>query len=192
MALGKFLRWIIFLVFSISANYSYGDNRAELLKLEGYLNSLQHIVAKFVQVDANGNTQRGNFFLSRPGKLKWDYVKPKKISILFKGNRIFYHDKDLDQRSEYKTQDSLIYFLIAPKISFLSPDSQYYLQSFRKTERGIALEVKKHNQSKGEVLVLKFSVAPIKLTSVEIKDSMQIFIDSVIEYPTLDQNLFNT
>jgi outer membrane lipoprotein-sorting protein len=183
---------ISLIFFILLSNNAHSDDRAELLKLENYLNSLQHIVAKFVQVDANGNTQRGNFFLSRPGKLKWDYVEPKRISILFKSNKIFYHDKGLDQRSEYKTQDSLLYFLIAPKISFLSPDSQYYLQSFSNTGKEIALEVKKHNQTKGEVLVLRFSTAPVSLTSVEVKGSLRIFIDSVIEYPTLDQNLFNS
>lgn len=177
-------------LFSLIANSAYCDDRAELLKLEGYLNSLKNIVAKFVQVDANGNTQRGNFFLSRPGKLRWEYQAPKRINIIFNGGRVLYHDKELDQKSKYKTQDSLLYFLIAPQINFTSSDSDYYVQSFSKNDKDIVLEVKKHNQSKEEVLILKFNTAPIRLVSVGLKGSLKIFIDSVIEYEALDQNLF--
>jgi len=188
----KFLCWASLFLFSIVANFAYCNDRPELLRIEGYLNSLKHITAEFVQVDSNRNVQSGSFFLSRPGKLKWEYKEPKKITILFSGNRIYYHDKELDQRSEYKTRDSLIYFLMSPKINFLSPSSEYYLQSFGKTKKGITLEIKKRGRSKDEVLTLRLSSSPLKLTSVELKDSLRISINSVIEYKSLDKNLFRT
>jgi outer membrane lipoprotein-sorting protein len=189
----KKLLWLFVLfLLNITSNTAYCNDRAELLKIEGYLNSLKYIVAKFVQVDSDKNIQRGNFFLSRPGKLKWEYQTPKKITILFKGNRIYYHDKDLNQKSNYKTQDSLIYFLMSPKIDFLTPSSEYYLQSFGKTKKWITLQIKKRNQLKDEVLLLRFNAIPLKLISVGIKGSLQIFIDSIVEYKSLDKNLFRT
>jgi outer membrane lipoprotein-sorting protein len=183
--------WACCFICSLFAEQAYGNDREEILQIENYLNSLKHIAAKFVQVDSNKNVQRGNFFLSRPGKLKWEYLDPKRITIVFNEDKIFYHDKDLDQRSEYKTKDSLIYFLISPNINFSEPDSEYYLESFGKTEKWIELEVKKKADSKDQALVLRFTSAPLKLISVELKDSLQIFIDSVIEYKALDKNLFN-
>jgi outer membrane lipoprotein-sorting protein len=180
--------WLLLL--GVVANKAYCNDKEELLQIEAYLNSLKHIVAKFTQVDSHDNTQKGNFFLSRPGKLKWEYQDPKKITILFNDNKIFYHDKDLDQRSEYQAVDSLIYFLITPKIDFSSLSSEYYVQSFSKTKKYTELEVKKKNQSKDETLIIKFSNDPTKLISVAIKDSIRIFIDSIIEYKILDKNLF--
>ena len=186
----RLLCGICLLLLGVVADKAYCNDRKELLQIEGYLNSLKQISAKFTQVDENENMQRGDFFLSRPGKLKWEYKDPKKITILFKENKIFYHDKDLDQRSEYQAVDSLIYFLITPKIDFSSPSSEYYVQSFSKTKKYTELEVKKKNQSKDETLIIRFSNDPIKLISVSIKDSIRIFIDSIIEYKTLDKNLF--
>ena len=188
----NFLKCLGVLLFSIIANVAYCNDRRQLLKIQQYLNSLKHITAKFVQVDSDNNTQRGKFFLSRPGKLRWEYQDPKKITIVFNGSKIFYYDKELDQRSEYKTQDSLIYFLISPNINFLSTSSDYYVQSFGKRDKRITLEIKKKHRSKKERLVIRFNESPLKLTSIEIKKSLRIFIDSVIDYKSLDKNLFRT
>ena len=186
----KFLWLFSLLLLSIISNIANCHDRQELLKIEKYLNSLKHIAAKFIQVDSSQNTQHGNLFLSRPGKLKWEYQYPKKITILFKGNQIYYHDKELNQRSEYQTKDSLIYFLMSRKIEFLKPSSKYYLHSFSKTKKWITLQVKKRNQPQNETLILKFNASPLKLISVGIEGSIDIFIDSIVQYNSLDKNLF--
>jgi len=174
----------------MSGASAYCNDQEEIHAIESYLNSLKHIAAKFTQIDASGSTQFGNFFLSRPGKLKWEYLRPKKITILFNGEQILYHNKELDQKSEYKTQDSLIYFLISPKIQLSNPDSEYYLQSFGNNGKELSLEIKKKNQLKDETLVIKFNKSPLKLIGIEMKDSLSIFISSIIEYRSLDKNLF--
>ena len=63
---------ICLLLVGALADKAYCNDREELLQIESYLNSLKHIVAKFTQVDSNENMQKGNFFLSRPGRLKWE------------------------------------------------------------------------------------------------------------------------
>ena len=189
---GSFLRCLGVLFFSVIAGTAYCNDKEELLKIQQYLNSLKHLAAKFIQVDSGNNTQRGKFFLSRPGKLRWEYQDPKRITIVFNGSKVFYHNKELGQRSEYKTQDSLIYFLISPNINFLNTSSDYYVQSFGKKNKRITLEIKKKHHSKDEVLVIRFNENPLKLTSIEIKGSLRIFIDSAISYQSLDKNLFRT
>ena len=180
---------VLFLLCVVSST-AYCNDREQLIKIQNYLNSLKYIAAKFVQIDTNNNVQRGKFLLSRPGKLRWEYQDPKRITIVFNGSRIFYHDKELDQRSEYKTQDSLIYFLISPNINFLNNSSDYYLQSFGSRDNKVMLEIKKKHHSKDETLIITFNKKPLKLVSVELKESLRIFIDSVILYKSLDKNLF--
>ena len=70
--------------------------------LENYLNDIKTFEATFVQSlssEANGlqETSEGKFFLSRPGKFRWDYTQPYEQSIIADGKNIWIYDKDLEQ-----------------------------------------------------------------------------------------------
>lgn len=71
-------------------------------RLESYLNEHQSLVADFEQslISEKKGLQElsnGKFYLSRPGKFRWDYTEPFEQSIIADGEKIWVYDKDLDQ-----------------------------------------------------------------------------------------------
>ena len=71
-------------------------------KLENYLNDIKTFEATFEQTlssEANGvqEISKGKFYLSRPGKFRWNYTRPYEQSIIADGKNIWIYDKDLEQ-----------------------------------------------------------------------------------------------
>ena len=71
-------------------------------KLRQFLARAGSLKADFtqVQVDAEGNPGKkstGVFYLQRPGKFRWDYLKPHSQEIISSGGKVWFYDKDLEQ-----------------------------------------------------------------------------------------------
>ena len=71
-------------------------------QVEHYLAGLKTWSADFTQEidDANGKVLRsasGHLYLQRPGKFRWDYLKPSQQLVLADGKKLWFYDKDLEQ-----------------------------------------------------------------------------------------------
>jgi outer membrane lipoprotein carrier protein len=70
--------------------------------VERYLSNLSTWSADFSQTinDEAGKTLRsasGHLYLQRPGKFRWDYLKPVEQMVLADGKKLWFYDKDLQQ-----------------------------------------------------------------------------------------------
>src|SRR5476649_722580 len=68
-------------------------------KVQTYLNKLTTVQADFLQISPEGNESTGKFFLSRPGKMRWQYNPPVPVLIIVSGGILSYYDAELDQIS---------------------------------------------------------------------------------------------
>lgn len=71
-------------------------------RLNQFVAEVSTFQAVFTQtiVDGEGNIIEeadGEFYLSRPGKFRWDYVTPYAQQIVADGQRIWFYDEDLEQ-----------------------------------------------------------------------------------------------
>ena len=93
-------------VFSVNAD----DTAASQLK--AFLQQSSSFSADFRQVslDERGQAKQssfGKFFLSRPGKFRWNYEKPYAQEIVANGSKVWFYDTDLAQVTIKKLDDSL-------------------------------------------------------------------------------------
>jgi outer membrane lipoprotein-sorting protein len=73
------------------------QDRADLARIEIYLNSLRTLRARFLQVAPDGSTSQGNAWLQRPGRMRFEYDKPSPFLLVAgRGSAVFY-DKQLNQ-----------------------------------------------------------------------------------------------
>lgn len=80
--------------------------------LDEFLKGLVSLKARFEQVllDEQGverERSRGTFYLSRPGRFRWDYESPYQQSIVADGQRVYVYDKDLEQVTVKPLQKAL-------------------------------------------------------------------------------------
>ena len=80
--------------------------------LKTFLGQTQTVKARFAQMVLDKNLKtlqqaQGVMQFSRPGKFRWDYVKPYEQSIVGDGSRLWIHDKDLNQVTVRKLDRAL-------------------------------------------------------------------------------------
>lgn len=111
MKISNYLTYLAgILILIICNNATAADNPLQHLKkfLE-HSNSLQADFSQ-VQVDENGNPGKkssGVFFLQRPGKFRWDYLKPYNQEIVSNGGKVWFYDKDLEQVTAKRLNDAI-------------------------------------------------------------------------------------
>src|SRR5262249_27259088 len=56
--------------------------RAQVDKVSAYLTSVQQLVGQFVQVGPDGARVKGEFYIQKPGKVRFEYDPPTPIEIV--------------------------------------------------------------------------------------------------------------
>jgi len=103
----------------VVANASEDEDYLEgVARIEKYLNGISVLVADFTQVADAGEVSTGVFYLSRPGKLRWQYFPPNPTLIIANGSVITYYDRELDEVSNIHVEDGLSSFLTRRVIAF--------------------------------------------------------------------------
>lgn len=80
--------------------------------LKVFLNQTQTVKARFAQMVLDKNLKplqqvQGVMQFSRPGKFRWDYLKPYEQTIVGDGTRLWIYDKDLNQVTVRKLDRAL-------------------------------------------------------------------------------------
>lgn len=80
--------------------------------LKAFLTQTQTVKARFAQMVLDKNLKplqqaQGVMQFSRPGKFRWDYVKPYEQTIVGDGARLWIYDKDLNQVTVRKLDRAL-------------------------------------------------------------------------------------
>ena len=91
---------------------------AELKQVQDYLNGIRTLSSRFTQVTPDGRFARGQFYLSRPGQMRIDYDPPVPVLLVADGSgNIYYYDRELQQVSEVRTNDTPAGFLLRDRIT---------------------------------------------------------------------------
>ena len=75
------------------------QDRTDLARVETYLNSVRTLHARFLQIAPNGATSEGQAWLSRPGRLRFQYDPPSPFLLVGGSGLLVFHDSQLKQTS---------------------------------------------------------------------------------------------
>ena len=76
-------------IFAASANAALTRDQKNVLKsISKQMNGYKTMAGKFVQTGPNGNAVEGNFFMHRPGLMRFKYNKPATIDIIADGRSV--------------------------------------------------------------------------------------------------------
>ena len=91
-------------------------DRADLARIEAYLNGLHAMRARFLQIAPDGGVSEGNLWLQRPGRMRFEYDPPAPfLMVAGSGNGMFY-DKQLKQVSYFPLSSTPLGILLAENI----------------------------------------------------------------------------
>lgn len=92
------------------------EQKADLDRISAYLNGIRTLSAGFVQMNPQGNLAQGTFYLSRPGRLRFEYRPPSPTLIVATGGRIYVRNSRLNTVDHYDVSDTPLGLLLADNI----------------------------------------------------------------------------
>ena len=93
--------------------------RAIIERVDKYLSGTQILSGKFVQVGPDGRRSQGEFFIEKPGKVRFDYDPPSPISIVADGQTVVVRDTRLATQDVYPLSQTPLRFLLAAHVDLL-------------------------------------------------------------------------
>ena len=75
------------------------QDRADLQRVEAYLNGVRALKSRFQQIAPNGAVSGGQAWLQRPGRLRFQYDPPSPFLLVGGSGLLVFHDAQLKQTS---------------------------------------------------------------------------------------------
>lgn len=88
-------------------------------KVSAYLSSLQNVTGNFVQVGPDGSRSTGNFYLQKPGRIRFEYDEPSPIALVADGTSVIVRDRKLATQDVYPLSQTPLRYLLADRINLL-------------------------------------------------------------------------
>ena len=95
------------------------NQKAQAAKVSSYLSSLQTLVGNFVQVGPDGSKTKGDFYIQKPGKVRFEYEPPNPIDIIADGSSLAVRDRKLATQDIYPLSQTPLRFLLSDRIDLL-------------------------------------------------------------------------
>ena len=95
------------------------NQKAQAAKVSSYLSSLQTLVGNFVQVGPDGTKTKGDFYIQKPGKVRFEYDPPTPIDIIADGSSLAVRDRNLATQDIYPLSQTPLRYLLSDRIDLL-------------------------------------------------------------------------
>jgi outer membrane lipoprotein-sorting protein len=95
------------------------NQKAQAARVSSYLSSLQTLVGNFVQVGPDGSKTKGDFYIQKPGKVRFEYDPPSPIAIIADGSALAVRDRKLATQDIYPLSQTPLRFLLSDRIDLL-------------------------------------------------------------------------
>ena len=88
------------------------NQKAQAARVSAYLSSLQTLVGNFVQVGPDGTKTKGDFYIQKPGKVRFEYDPPSPIDIVADGTTLVVRDRKLATQDIYPLSQTPLRYLL--------------------------------------------------------------------------------
>jgi outer membrane lipoprotein-sorting protein len=95
------------------------EQRSIVERVNSYLSGMQILSGKFVQVAPDGRRTQGNFYISKPGKVRFEYDDPSPIELIADGHSVVVRDRRLATQDVYPLSQTPLRFLLADHVDLM-------------------------------------------------------------------------
>jgi outer membrane lipoprotein-sorting protein len=93
--------------------------RGQVDRVSQYLSSVHQLSGTFVQVGPDGGRVRGNFYVQKPGRVRFEYEPPTPIDIVADGQSVVVRDRKLNTSDVYPLSQTPLRYLLADRIDLI-------------------------------------------------------------------------
>ena len=147
------------------------QDKIDLKRVEDYLERLSTLKSSFLQTSSNGNVASGKLFISRPGKLRFEYDPPASILMISDGIFLIYIDKDLDQVTHIFLKSTPVNFLVREDIRM---DGDITVTKITRSRGLLRLTIRDTDEPGKGSMTLIFADKPLALRKWTVIDAQNV------------------
>lgn len=144
-------------------------DRADIQRVQDYLNGIRTLKAKFIQTDPKGKSVTGTVSMQRPGKMRLEYDPPIPMLVVVTGIWVIYEDTELHEATYVPIDSTPASFLVKDNIQF---GKDVHVLSFDRGPGVIRITVSDQRDLGAGALILTFSDKPLVLQKWTVIDSL--------------------
>ena len=146
------------------------QDRADIARVESYLNGIHTLHARFRQVAPNGGTSEGQAWLERPGRLRFEYDPPSPFLLVGGHGLLVFHDSRLQQTSNIPLSSTPLGLLLQDNVR-LSGDVT--VAGLTRAPGQLQLRLLRSKSPADGALTLVFADAPLALRQWSVVDAQR-------------------
>jgi len=167
------------------------QDRADLARIEAYLNALRTLKAKFIQVAPDGALASGTAWLSRPGRMRFEYFPPTPFLLVAGNGLLVFHDAKLGQTTNIPLGQTPLGILLADNVKLAG---DLTVLGMRREPGMLEVQVTRTASPGDGSLTLVFADIPLALRQWTVLDAQRretrVTLSNVELGGSFDSNLF--
>ncbi|HET6158071.1 MAG TPA: outer membrane lipoprotein carrier protein LolA [Dongiaceae bacterium] len=144
------------------------SDKADIARVEGYLNSLSTVKASFQQYTENEGLSFGRIYLRRPGRLRVEYDPPSEILLVADGTLLSYYDAELNHIEQVPLNLSPMWFLLREDVEL---GGDVTVTSFKRAANTVLIGLVQSDEPDAGSVLLELGDKPMELRQWTIRDS---------------------
>lgn len=167
------------------------EQRAELTRVSAYLNSIRSLKGGFIQIDPNGALEHGEFYLSKPGRMRFQYQPPNPLLIVSDGDTVAVKNAKLNTVDRYPLTDTPLDLILGDKIDL---NSNLAITGMAEDQSAIVIHARSQSSHAQGDISIAFAKEPLELRQWTVVDaqglSTTVALKDVETGVALPENLF--
>ena len=160
------------------------QQKALVDKVSGYLSRVHVMSGSFAQIGADGRRASGNFYVQKPGKVRFEYDPPSPIDIIADGSSVVVRDRRLATQDLFPLSQTPLRFLLADKIDLMRDT---HVTAVTSDEMFVSIVVEEKQALIGTSrLMMMFDAKSLELRQWVVTDPQGF--DTTIAVSNLDSN----
>ena len=147
------------------------QDKIDLKRVATYLEAIKTLRGGFLQVSSNGSVASGKIYLSRPGRMRFEYDPPESILMISDGLFFVYIDKDLDQTTHLFLKSTPLSFLVQERREF---KGDVTVTKIARPPGVLQIKIIKTEEPEMGSIKLVFSEKPLALKKWVVVDAQNI------------------
>ena len=148
------------------------EEPSDLRRVEAYFMELKTAKARFLQGNPDGSFVEGTLYLSRPGRMRFEYDAPSPLLLVADGRFLIHVDRELEQVSHIPLSATPAAVLLRQQPEFEGAD--FRVVSLRRAAGLLHLEVEQVETPEAGRVILTFADSPLELRQWTVVDAQQL------------------
>lgn len=145
-----------------------GEDQRDLIRITNYLNGISTMQGSFVQIGPDGDASEGQFYMRRPGRIRFEYRPPNPTLIVADGTWVAVKDTRMNTLDRYPLGQTPLDILLRDRVDLRSEGAVRSIERSGSQLRVTAVDPK--NPGQGSITMV-FNNNPLELMQWVVRDA---------------------